>query len=179
MKKNYIVLFLITLFSCTQSDKAKFDNKDREMLSNLNNEKIKFDSQPLIQQMNQEEFEIKRIINLLAKQKIASSLIFHSPQGKQIIDKGEKVLPYLQFSFADTVTSRVYSLANNRYLKRGEIAILIAGSIKTIPIAYVVGVQQCIRPFDFNIEHYLWKIEKDPKYFNERYKEWIQEEKIY
>lgn len=122
-------------------------------------------------------YEINESINILAKEITNSNDIETCEHGKKIINSGIEILPYLKNEFFDSTETKVYSTHNERNLTKGELAIIIASDIKRIPIAYVVGIQQCVPPFDMDIEHYLSVIKKNPEYFIENYNKWLKEKK--
>ena len=121
-------------------------------------------------------YEINESINFIAKEITNSDEISTCEHGKKLINSGVEILPYLKEKFSDSTETNVYSYYNKRNLTCGEIAIIVASEIKSIPIAYVVGIQQCTPPFDMEIEHYLGRIKSNPSEFNKKYNKWLKEE---
>lgn len=120
--------------------------------------------------------EIKQSLSGIAAEITDSDQIETCKSGRKLIGSGTEILPYLRQYFTDSTETNVFSERNKRSLSIGEIAIIVASEIKPIPIARVVGIQQCTPPFHFEIENYLWKIKKDPEEFKINYDEWLKEE---
>lgn len=95
--------------------------------------------------------------------------------GQKIINSGKEILPYLLEHFKDSTMTNIYSEFNSRNLTAGEVAIILSNSIRQIPIAQVVGVQQCTPPFESDIERFLGYIKNRPERFCEEYEIWIKE----
>lgn len=119
--------------------------------------------------------EINTALTLIAEEITDSDQILVCEGGRQLINSGKEILPHLKQHFADSTETKVYSKKNKRTLYLGEIAIITAHKIKPIPIARVVGVQQCIPPISTDIESFLWSIQKKPEAFQTRYNEWLKE----
>lgn len=94
--------------------------------------------------------------------------------GQKIINNGKDILPFLMEHFKDSTVTNVYSVYNKRNLTTGEVAMILSNSIQQIPIAQVVGVQQCIPPFEGDIEIFLGHIENRPDRFYKEYENWIK-----
>lgn len=121
-------------------------------------------------------YEIRESLFLIPKEITSSDDIESCRNGEKLINSGIQILPGLQDHFSDSAETKVFSKINDRTLTIGEIAIIIANKIKPIPIARVVGIQQCTPPFKSDIEHYFWKIKLNPSNFIEKYNEWIRDE---
>ncbi|WP_294671240.1 hypothetical protein [uncultured Fluviicola sp.] len=121
--------------------------------------------------------EIKQSLSGIAAEITDSDQIETCKSGRKLIGSGTEILPYLKAHFSDSTDTRVYSDRNKRTLTIGEIAIIAASEIKPIPIARVVGIQQCTPPFDLDIESYLWNIQKRHNDFKRNYDEWLKDEK--
>ena len=121
--------------------------------------------------------EIKQSLSGIAAEITDSDQIETCKSGRKLIGSGTEILPYLKAHFSDSTDTRVYSDRNKRTLTIGEIAIIAASEIKPIPIARVVGVQQCIPPFNLDIESYLRNIQKRHNDFKRNYDEWLKDEK--
>lgn len=119
--------------------------------------------------------EIKESLSLISKEITNSDDIESCKSGERLINSGTEILPSLSHHFLDSTQTTVFSKINDRTLTIGEIAIIIAGEIKPIPIARVVGIQQCTPPFQMDIEYYFWKIKMNPVDFLEKYNSWIKE----
>lgn len=122
------------------------------------------------------EYEIKESLSKISKEITNSDNIESCENGKKLINSGVEILPYLKVNFLDSTETEIYSVRNKRNLTVGETAIIIASAIKHIPIARVVGIQQCIPPFDMDIESYFWRIQENPNEFIKNYTEWLKEE---
>lgn len=120
--------------------------------------------------------EIKQSLSGIAAEITDSDQIETCKSGRKLISNGTEILPYLKQHFADSTETNVYSKRNKRNLVTGEIAILLASEIKPIPIARVVGVQQCTPPFNMDIESYLRNIRKQHNDFKRNYDEWLKDE---
>ncbi len=120
--------------------------------------------------------EIKQSLSGIATEITDSDQIETCKSGRKLIGSGTEILPYLKAHFSDSTKTKVHSDRNKRTLTIGEIAIIAASEIKPIPIAKVVGIQQCTPPFHFDIESFLWKIKQNQTAFNEGYSKWITEE---
>jgi len=118
--------------------------------------------------------EINTALELLTSEITNSDDIESCQSGQKIINTGVDLIPQLMDHFSDSTKTKVYSAYNKRCLTRGEIAIILSAEIKAIPIAAVVGIQQCTPPFDSDIEHYLWRINEDQASFEEKYRKWIR-----
>lgn len=121
------------------------------------------------------DYEIKESLSLISKEITNSDQIESCKSGRKLINSGIEILPYLTSNFSDSTQTSVFSKINDRTLTIGEIAIIIAGEIKPIPIARVVGIQQCTPPFQMDIEYYFWKIKMNPGSFIEKYIDWMKE----
>jgi hypothetical protein len=98
---------------------------------------------------------------------------------QKLITNGEKFLPTLSIRFTDSTTSMVFSKCNGRYLTRGELAIILADRIETIPYFNLTGLQNCmLESCDNNpnfVEYYLEfiRFRGMTKVFQKRYDEWL------
>jgi hypothetical protein len=119
--------------------------------------------------------EISQSLSLIAEEITRSDQIETCKSGRKLISNGTEILPYLKVHFSDSTNTNVYSDRNKRTLTIGEIAIIAASEIKQIPIARVVGVQQCTPPFILDIESYLWNIRKHHDDFKRSYDEWLKD----
>jgi hypothetical protein len=161
LKKYVALIGLITLISCSEKkiivieDRLALPEPDRELRIN---------------------YDVNESIHLISKEIAISDEITTCEHGKRIINSGKEILPFLKEKFTDSTETKVYSSFNKRNLTFGELAIILASEIKSIPIAYVVGIQQCTPPFDMDIEYYLGRIKENPRRFVENYTKWIQEE---
>ena len=101
-----------------------------------------------------------------------------TPQAKQIIQYGDKMLPILAVYFSDTTHTKIKSECQNVYLTKGEVAIILADRIELMPYATLTGVQNCILDFCKNnsnlIEYYLFAIRRVGAItFQKKYAEWL------
>ena len=154
------IIFLITLFSCNQN---KIEVKEGRLEMPEPDKPLRID------------FEVRQTLTQIDDEITSSDKITTCKSGKKLVNSGIEILPYLKDYFSDTTETKVFSASNKRKLELGELAIIVASQIKPIPIAQVVGIQQCTPPFDMDIEHYFWKIESNRKEFIEKYDDWIKE----
>jgi len=155
------IIFLISLSSCNQN---KIEVSEGRLEMPEPDKPLRID------------FEVRQTLTLIDDEITTSDKITSCKSGKKLINSGIEILPYLKDHFSDTTETKVFSAYNKRKLELGELAIIVASQIKPIPIAQVVGIQLCTPPFDMDIEHYLWKIDRDPKEFIEKYIGWLKEE---
>ena len=126
---------------------------------------------------SQTKSEIELLLNEIAKIENSTQII-KTEQTQEILAYGEKSLPMLAELFTDSALTTITSECNNRVLTYGELAIIIADSIKRTPYAFLTGVQNCTLEFCENnpnlIEYYFHWIEKDGgKLFKEKYINWL------
>lgn len=162
MKKLLFVLLPILFVSCNV--------QKRDATSPLSSSKHLLE----LQEKNQ---LLVQIINI-SKETNSSDSIATTVSGKEFIAQGERILKLLPSYFTDSTITNVYSVRNKRNLKLGEIAIILAGEIKRIPIFQVAGIQQCTPPFNFEIESFLYSVERNPNRFIQAYNDWLIEEKL-
>ena len=97
---------------------------------------------------------------------------------KKIIAKGTSILSTLSTFFSDASPTKIYSECHNRTLTKGEVAIIIADKIKTMPYFEMTGIQNCTLTFCDNnpnlIEYYFSYIAA--KEFQSRYNQWLKSE---
>jgi hypothetical protein len=103
-------------------------------------------------------------------------------QGKRLINYGNKILPILASKFLDTTSTNVKSMCQNFYLRKGEIAIIIADRIEYMPYAKLTQIQNCIATFCEDnpnfIEYYLSAIRKQGIFsFQKKYLRWLKAKK--
>ncbi len=108
--------------------------------------------------------ELPSIASVINHLRVNSKLIDKDSNIQKIIKIGEPILYDLSNKFLDTATSKVYSDCHNRFLNNGEIAMIIADKIETIPALTVIGVQNCMLESCENntnwVEYYFDFIEK-------------------
>lgn len=120
-------------------------------------------------------YEVGKEVSSLIEEIDNSSQIPSNEHSLNIVNSGVNALPYLRIEFSDTLTTKVFSQKLSRYLRMGEIYILLSNEIKPIPIAYVVGVQQCTPPFH-GIESFLDRVNSQQEQFLIKYDEWLKDE---
>lgn len=119
------------------------------------------------------QWETRQSLLDISKQVSNSDSIEVCNAGQKIVNSGIEIIPFLRLSFEDSTITNVYSDINYRYLSVGEIAIILTNSIEQIPIFQVVGVQQCIPPFENDVEHFLGHIKNGRNRFLENFDLWI------
>ena len=98
---------------------------------------------------------------------------------KKFISQGTISLPALAANFTDTTLSKVFSNCTGRYLTKGEIAIILADRIETMPYFTLTGLQNCLlESCDDNpnfVEYYFYfiRVRGMTKAFQRRYVEWL------
>jgi hypothetical protein len=101
-----------------------------------------------------------------------------NPQAKQIINYGSKALSTLAAHFTDTAKSLIQSDCRDRYLTKGEVAIILADRIEVMPYFLLTRIQNCLADFCKDnpnlIEYYLDAIRRDSvEKFRSRYNQWL------
>lgn len=110
-----------------------------------------------------------------------SEKLIYNKSVQQIIKGGNPNLQPLIEKFPDTTPSKVYSNCCNRYLNKGELAMIMADHIKRMPYFLLTGIQNCTLTFcadnPNNIEYYLNTIKERKKInaFSEKYRKWIND----
>jgi hypothetical protein len=155
--KTSIIFFLLGLFSCNQN---KIQTKESRMDLPEPDKEFRIDG------------EVKSNLSKISSEISISDSIVLCTSGQKLFHSGTNILPFLKDCFQDSTPTTVFSKCNNRTLKRGEIAILVANEISPIPIAQVVGIQQCTPPFR-GVEYFLYRIEENPEMFISKYTDWI------
>lgn len=151
---------LLFLSACTSNEKIDMGN-DRELL-------------PEPDKVMRIEGETYNALIKVTQEVSTSDSIELCQNGQKIINSGKDILPYLLEHFKDSTETNIYSEFNKRDLTTGEVAIILSNSIKKIPIAQVVGVQQCTPPFESDVEKFLGYIKNRPERFYEEYENWIK-----
>lgn len=110
-----------------------------------------------------------------------SENLIYDKSVQQIIKGGNSNLQPLIEKFPDTTRSNVYSNCCNRYLSKGELALIMADHIDKMPYFLLTGIQNCTQTFcadnPNNIEYYL-NIIKEQKEINtvsEKYRKWLND----
>lgn len=105
--------------------------------------------------------------------------VMSDPGIERLIAKGKNMLPILSKNFADTSLTGVFSTCAGRFLKQGEIAMLIADKIEGMPYLLLTGLENCtFESCDgelLTIEWYLEYIRKRNMIseFSKRYDNWL------
>ena len=125
----------------------------------------------------QNEMEIDSLLNRIAEAE-NSKAISKTEQAKYIMSFGENSLPILSDFFTDSTSTKVYSECQERKLTKGELAIIIADRIQTMPYFRITGVQNCLLTYCDNnanwIEYYLWAIQREGvEKFRDKYRDWL------
>lgn len=111
-----------------------------------------------------------------------SKNISNTEQAKKIVKYGVKNLPILATFFTDTTQTKVKSDCQDFYLRKGEIAIILADQIERMPYSHLTGIQNCLLEFCENnpnfIEYYLYAIRRGGvSIFKDKYLKWLREDK--
>ena len=107
-----------------------------------------------------------------------SKFLSEQPTAKSIISYGPKMLSSLVSYFADTTLTNIKSDCQDSYLKKGEVAIIIADRIEMMPYAQLTGFQNCLMEFCKDnpnwIEYYFPEVRKmGMTVFTEKYQKWL------
>ena len=98
----------------------------------------------------------------------------------KFVSKGKELLPVLCGKFTDSTKSLVFSKCANRLLTRGEIAIIIADRIESMPYFLLTGLQNCTMDMCKDnpnvVEYYLdfIKLRGMTATFQKRYIDWLK-----
>jgi hypothetical protein len=130
----------------------------------------------------QTEPEINSLLNIISRTE-NSKEISKTKQAKKIIAFGEKVLPILSEFFTDSSLSEIKSECQKRKLTKGEIAIILADRIVTMPYFQLTGMQNCLVEFCKEnpnlIEYYFPSISQGGiQQFKKKYTEWLSWRKL-
>ncbi|MEM6687679.1 MAG: hypothetical protein AAF617_18015, partial [Bacteroidota bacterium] len=92
---------------------------------------------------SQTKAEIESLLEKVAQIENSKAII-KATSSKTIITYGEKVLPMLSSLFVDRTLTKVYSDCCNRNLTAGEIAMILADHVETMPYFTLTGTQNCL-----------------------------------
>ncbi|TCI90961.1 hypothetical protein [Tenacibaculum sp. M341] len=126
---------------------------------------------------SQTKSEVDSLLTEIAKTKNSKDII-KTIQAKRIETFGEKSLITLAEFFTDLTLTNIKSECNNRNLTKGEIAIIIADKIESMPYYTLTQIQNCTLTFCENnpnlIEYYFSTNNSlNNKIFKERYVKWL------
>ena len=130
----------------------------------------------MLSAFGQADQRVDAVIRQLTGQ--SENIIKHSA-AKALIAEGKALLPVLSARFTDNTVSQVYSKCVGRYLKRGELAMILADHIENLPYFTVIGLQNCtLESCDNNpnfVEYYLDFIQKrgSVRTVQKKYNEWL------
>ena len=125
----------------------------------------------------QSKNEIDSLITLLTSVNDSRELVNQSAS-ERFVELGEDALEPLALTFTDSTLTDVYSECQNRKLKRGELAIIMADRIELMPYYTITGIQNCLLTFCEDnpnlIEYYLTDTERlGVEEFQTRYLAWL------
>jgi len=98
-----------------------------------------------------------------------------------LLANGKPLLPVLSAKFTDNTTSAVFSKCTGRYLTKGELAIILADHIDSMPYFLLTGMENCmLESCEDNpnfVEYYLNFIKKRgiTATVQKRYDEWLKD----
>ncbi|MET1259881.1 hypothetical protein ABV409_11075 [Flagellimonas sp. DF-77] len=129
----------------------------------------------------QTESEIDSLLSRIAETKNSKEITKTEP-ARKIIAFGKNALQIIAGFFTDSTQTKVKSECQERYLAKGEVAIILADQIEFMPYAKLTDVQNCLLSFCEDnpnlIEYYLWAIKTDGIHnFQKRYVDWLNSEK--
>lgn len=125
----------------------------------------------------QTNVEIDSLLNEISKTENSKQII-ETEQAIKLDEFGENALLPLASFFTNKTLTTVKSECNNRYLTKGEIAIIMADRIEMMPYYPLTGIQNCILAFCEDnpnlIEYYLDAItRKGVNIFQIKYINWL------
>ena len=126
---------------------------------------------------SQSKSEIENLLNGISKIE-NSKEITKTEQAQKLIKYSWRILPTLAEFFTDQTPTNIKSECQDRILKKGELAIILADRIEGMPYLKLTGMQNCILTFcDKNpnlVEYYLPAIvAQGMPEFKEKYNEWL------
>ncbi len=130
-------------------------------------------------QMNAQSVEqIESLVDVIIIKTDSSQLIAENSNSKIILNYSQKAIPILVEFFSNQEITKIYSDCQKRYLNKGEVAIILADQIESMPYYTVTMIQNCTFSFCENnpnlIEYYFWAIQRDGvNEFTERYLVWL------
>lgn len=107
-----------------------------------------------------------------------SKLIIDNEHAKEVLSYGLRAIPDLVEIFDKKKKTKVYSICLKRYLTVGEIAIILADTIKRMPYYTLTGIQNCTLEYCEDnpnlIEYYLGGIKLEGvEAFKKKYLIWF------
>jgi hypothetical protein len=126
----------------------------------------------------QDQSTIESIITEISKEVDSSQSIIKNEHAKKIISYGVDVIPTLTELYTDSSPTKIYSSCLDRFLNKGEIAIILTDRIERMPYYIVTRIQNCTMDFCENnpnhIEYYFGYIQRDGlNLFKQRYVTWF------
>jgi hypothetical protein len=126
---------------------------------------------------SQTRIEIDALLNAIATVENSKEVI-KSAAAQKIKTYGEQSLLLLSSFFTDTTLTKTYSECNDRYLVKGEIAMIVADGIEKMPYFKVTRIQNCTLTFckdNPNLIEYYFSTNKylSNNKFHERYVQWL------
>ncbi|WP_298511502.1 hypothetical protein [uncultured Kordia sp.] len=132
---------------------------------------------------SQSPAQIKELLDNIASVKNSKDIVT-SEAAKKLISYDKKILLALAFHFTDDTETSVVSECQNRTLTKGEIAMIIADHIDSMPYFQLTGIQNCTLTFcEKNpnlIEYYFWffKTSSEKVIFRNKYITYIGTGKV-
>lgn len=122
--------------------------------------------------------EINTLLNEITESVSDSKEIHKSPKVQQLREFGESVYPFLSDLFIDSTETKVHSECNNRFLNKGELAIILSEQNYNLPYFKLTQIQNCtLNSCEGNpnlIECYLDAIQRNPNEFKFRFDLWVK-----
>ena len=121
--------------------------------------------------------ELTSLIQEISEDVDSSQLIIDHKNASEIINSGITTIPRLIELFSDDTMTAIYSDCEQKYLSKGEIAIILTDRIHWMPYYTLTGIQNCLLTFcpaNLNlIEFYLNAVKRQPiAEFQQKCKEW-------
>ncbi|MEJ7609672.1 MAG: hypothetical protein WKF88_00695 [Ferruginibacter sp.] len=123
--------------------------------------------------------KIDSLLTIIGSEVQNSKELVNNKNSKLILNQNKRSLNILASFFLDSSKSNVYSECQNRFLNKGELAIILADRIEMLPYALITGVQNCLLTFCKDnknlVEYYLsWNEINTKVNFQNRYLEWLK-----
>ncbi|WP_272151344.1 hypothetical protein [Tenacibaculum aiptasiae] len=130
---------------------------------------------------SQSKSDINNLLDEISKIE-NSKEITNTKEAKKLLEYGSSTLPILAELFTDETRTSINSDCHNRNLNKGEVAIIIADKIHSMPYFILTGFQNCLMTFcEGNpnlIEYYFPKIiDLGVDNFQKKYNKWLLSEK--
>lgn len=122
--------------------------------------------------------EINNLLDEISELVYNSKEIHKSIAANQIKGFEVSAYPFLSNLFIDSTETKVHSECNNRFLNKGELAIILSEQNYNLPYFKLTQIQNCTLSSCENnpnlIEYYLDAIQRNPNEFKFRFDLWVK-----